>query len=98
VIKEDHMSVLHPRYVERPVVADAGGRPVQVIVDDETLSVEAIESVREEVAAYPVTTGPRTLFVVRAAGARLRLIHEHQGRRWTVEVLRSERPSLAPAA
>jgi hypothetical protein len=36
--------------------------------------------------------------VVRTAGARLRLVHEHRARRWTVDVLRSDQSSLASAA
>ena len=92
------MSLLHNRQADRPVVTDSTGRPIQVMVEDEPLAVDAIESVREEVAAYPVATGPRTLFVVRAAGARLRLVHEHRARRWTVDILRSDRPTLASAA
>jgi hypothetical protein len=92
------MSLINIRQHDRSVVADASGRPVQVVVEDEVRAVEAIESVREEVAAYPVGTGPRTLFVVRAAGVRLRLIHEHRDRRWTIELARSDRTRLASAA
>ena len=37
----------------------------------ERLPVVALASVREEAAAYPVITGPRTLFVVDTPQARL---------------------------
>jgi hypothetical protein len=92
------MSVLQIRQDGGPVVADASGRPIQVIVTDRPVAVDVIEAVREEVAAYPVATGPRTLFTVRVAGARVRLIHQHRDGRWTVDIMSSERPSLASAA
>ena len=92
------MAVLQMRQDDRPVMTDASGRPVQVLGADGPMTVDVIEAVREEVAAYPVATGPRTLFTVRAAGTRLRLIHEHRDGRWTVDVMGTERRSLASAA
>jgi hypothetical protein len=92
------MSLPNLRPQERSVVTDRSGRPIQVIVADHPVVVESIEGVREEIAAYPVATGPRTLFTVRAAGVRLRLVHEHAAGRWTVDVIGSGAPVLASAA
>ena len=41
-----------------------------------------LASVREEAAAYPVITGPRTLFVVDTPHARVSLTYLHRSRRW----------------
>jgi hypothetical protein len=92
------MSLLPIRPAADPVIADDAGRPRRVVINDRPVAVTAIETVREEVAAYPVASGPRTLFTVRAGSARLRLIYEHCPRRWTVEVLGSGGSALAPAA
>jgi hypothetical protein len=92
------MSLLHIRPNADPVIADAAGRPREVVVGDRSVAVTAIEAVREEIAAYPVASGPRTLFVVRAGGARLRVVHEHRARRWTVESIEPEGAALASAA
>ena len=40
------------------------GRPRDVTWHDETLKITRLTAVREEAAAYPVITGPRTLFEV----------------------------------
>ena len=61
------------------------GRPRWVRVGPEEVSVQAIERIRKESAAYPVSEGPRTLFVVRTAQARLRLSFRHRERRWLME-------------
>jgi hypothetical protein len=53
--------------------------------------------VRDETSAYSLRTGPRTIFVVRAAGHRFRLIHRLDDRRWTIEDLGTG-PALARAA
>lgn len=71
------------------------GRPRSVRVEDEIIPVLAIERVREESAAHPIETGPRTLFVVRTPRNRLRLAFEHRSRRWSVDGLE---PQLAPRA
>jgi hypothetical protein len=80
------------------VTTDRRGRPRQIRQDGERLLVTAFESVRNETSAYPIETGPRTVFVVRAAGRRYRLVHLARDRRWTVEPLAAREPRLAPAA
>lgn len=66
------------------------GRPREVVLGDERLPVTRLASVREEAAAYPVITGPRTLFEVDTPRARLSLVFQHRSRRWTVTALDSE--------
>ena len=65
------------------------GRPRSIRLADEDVAVTGIEGVREESAAYPVERGPRTIFEVRTADARLRLAFEHRRRRWLLEGLDS---------
>jgi len=60
------------------------GRPREITWRSERLPVIRLAVVREEAAAYPVITGPRTLFEVDTPRARLSLIFLHRSRRWTV--------------
>ena len=60
------------------------GRPREITWGDERLPVTQLAVVREEAAAYPVFTGPRTLFEVVTPRARLSLTYQHRSRRWTV--------------
>ncbi len=66
------------------------GRPREVTLGDERLPVTRLAAVREEAAAYPVITGPRTLFEVETPRARLSLTYHHRSRRWTVTGLDDE--------
>jgi hypothetical protein len=68
-------------------VDGATGRPREIRADGERLTVTGLESVRDETAAYPLESGPRTVFVVRASSRRYRLVHLPRDRRWTVEEL-----------
>ena len=68
-------------------VDTATGRPREIRADGQRLPVASLESVRDETAAYPLASGPRTVFVVRAAGRRYRLIHRLDDRSWTIEDL-----------
>jgi hypothetical protein len=60
------------------------GRPREITWGDERLPITALAAVREEAAAYPVITGPRTLFVVDTPRARVSLTYLHRSRRWTI--------------
>ncbi len=80
------------------VATDGAGRPREIRADGQRLAVTALESVRDETAAYPLETGPRTVFVVSAADHRYRLVHFLRDRRWTVEPLDARHPGLAGAA
>jgi hypothetical protein len=80
------------------VATDAAGRPREIRAAGARMTVTSLESVRDETAAYPVETGPRTVFVVGAAGRRYRLVYLLRDRRWTVEQLGRQRAELAHAA
>jgi len=71
------------------------GRPREVTWGHERLLVTRLAVVREEAAAYPVITGPRTLFEVDTPRARLSLTFLHRSRRWTVTGLDSTRRTRA---
>jgi hypothetical protein len=66
------------------------GRPTEITWGDERLSITRLAAVREEAAAYPVISGPRTLFEVDTPRARLSLTFAHRSRRWTVTGLDDE--------
>jgi hypothetical protein len=74
------------------------GRPRSVRVGPDEVGIMAVERIREESAAYPVSEGPRTVFVVRTRQARLRLAFRHRDRRWLMEAIDPIRPELAAAA
>lgn len=63
------------------------GRPTEVRAAGQRRAVTDLESIRDETAAYSLQTGPRRVFVVRAAGRRYRLTHWLGQERWTVEEL-----------
>lgn len=63
------------------------GRPREIAWGTERLPITHVTSVREEAAAYPVITGPRTLFEVETPRARVALTYLHRSRRWTAIVL-----------
>ena len=63
------------------------GRPREITWGDQRLPITHLSAVREEAAAYPVITGPRTLFEVETPKARLAPTFQHRSRRWTVTAL-----------
>jgi hypothetical protein len=67
------------------------GTPREITWGDERLPVTHVAAVREEAAAYPVITGPRTLFEVETSRARLALTYLHRSRRWTITALDEDR-------
>ena len=67
------------------------GSPREITWGDERLPVTGLAVVREEAAAYPVITGPRTLFEVDTPRARLSLTYQHRSRRWTITALDADR-------
>ena len=82
------MAMVRVEPVEVSVRADwFDGRPREVTFDGRRMRVLEVLGVRDESAAFPVTTGPRTFFEVETAGARFKLAFRHRTRRWTVEGL-----------
>lgn len=67
------------------------GTPREITWGRERLLVTRLTAVREEAAAYPVITGPRTLFEVETPRARLSLTYQHRSRRWTITALDDHR-------
>ena len=67
------------------------GSPREITWGDVRLPVTRLAAVREEAAAFPVITGPRTMFEVETARARFNLTYQHRSRRWTVTALDEER-------
>jgi hypothetical protein len=63
------------------------GRPREITWGSDCLPITHLAAVREEAAAYPVITGPRTLFEVQTPRARLALSYQHRSGRWTVTAL-----------
>ena len=63
------------------------GRPLSIRMATASVPVVALESVRDERAAHPIASGPRTVFRVLTPDARYALTYEHRGRRWLVEGL-----------
>ena len=63
------------------------GRPREITWGTDRLPITQLSVVREEAAAYPVVTGPRTLFEVETPRARLALSYQHRSKRWTVTAL-----------
>lgn len=74
------------------------GRPREIRAAGERIAVTDLEAVRDETAAYPLESGPRTVFVVRAQERRYRLIHLLRDGHWTVEELAPLGAALAQAA
>jgi hypothetical protein len=62
-------------------------RPTAVQVGDRRLLVTAIDSVRDETAAYPVNRGPRVTFLLETDGGQASLVFDGRRRRWYVEAL-----------
>lgn len=71
------------------------GSPREITWGEERLPVTRLAAVREEAAAFPVITGPRTMFEVETPRARLALTYLHRSRRWTITALDEERRPAA---
>ena len=82
------MAMVRVEPVEVHVRADwFDGRPREVTLGGRRMRVLEVVGVRDESSAFPVVTGPRTLFDVTTDGARLTLSFRHRSRRWALEGL-----------
>jgi hypothetical protein len=80
------MAMIRVQPVEVRVRADwFDGRPRELTWDGQRWPVREVLAVRDETAAFPVMTGPRTLFEVSTQVARFSLSFRHRSRRWTIE-------------
>lgn len=80
------------------VTSDAAGRPREIRTEGRRVPVTALESIRDETAAYRFETGPRTVFVVSTVDRRYRLVHLLRERRWVVEELAAGHEGFPRAA
>jgi hypothetical protein len=71
------------------------GSPREITWGDERLPITRLNGVRQEASAYPVITGPRTLFDVETPQARLALTYQHRSRRWTITALDDDQQRAA---
>ena len=80
------MAMVRVEPVEVQVRADwFDGRPREVTVGGRRVRVLEVLGARVESAAFPVVTGPRTLFEVETADARYTLAFRHRSRKWMLE-------------
>lgn len=63
------------------------GSPREITWGEDRLPVTRLVAVRDERAAYPAITGPRTVFEVDTPSLRLALTYQHRSRRWTIDGL-----------
>jgi hypothetical protein len=63
------------------------GTPREITWRGDRVPVTRLIAVRDERSAFPVITGPRTMFEVQTPIARLSLTYLHRSRRWAVEGL-----------
>jgi len=82
------MAMIRVEPVQVRVRADwFDGRPRELTWDGRRLPVLEVVGVRDETSAFPVITGPRTIFEVETEVARFTLAYRHRARRWTIEGL-----------
>ena len=61
------------------------GRPREITLAGRRVRILEVLGVRDESSAFPVVTGPRTLFEVETADARMTLAFRHRSRKWMLE-------------
>ena len=80
------MAMIRVQPLEVRVRADwFDGRPREVTLAGRRLPVRQVVGIRDETAAFPVITGPRTLFEIETDIATFTLAYRHRSRRWTIE-------------
>ncbi|MDQ3871928.1 MAG: hypothetical protein M3301_09995 [Chloroflexota bacterium] len=93
------MAMVRITPIQVDVACDSSsGRPQWIRLAREAVPVLRVARVRDEAAAYPAGSGPRTLFEIQTPDARLALTFEHRGRRWLLEGLDPSGPVVTPAA
>lgn len=61
------------------------GVPKEIEWAGRRLPVTKLVAVRDERAAFPAITGPRTRFEVESHRLRMALTYHHRSRRWAIE-------------
>jgi len=67
------------------------GVPREIEWDGQRMPVTRLLAVRDERAAFPAITGPRTRFEVETKQLRIALTFHHRSRRWAIEGLERAR-------
>jgi hypothetical protein len=99
VVRKRSLAMFNLNAAASDVTVDGpSGRPREIRAGGERLLVTSVEAVRDETAAYPLESGPRTVFVVRARDRRYRLVHLLRDGRWTVQELAAQGAGMAQAA
>jgi hypothetical protein len=62
-------------------------RPAFLLVGERRLVVNGVDTVRDEMAAYPSERGPRITFLLDTDAGQASLVYDGRGRRWFVEAL-----------
>jgi hypothetical protein len=62
-------------------------RPTTIRLGDRELTVNAVDRVRDETAAYPAERGPRVTFLLETDRGQASLVFDARRRRWFVEAL-----------
>ncbi len=62
-------------------------RPALLQVGERRLVVNGVETVRDEMAAYPPERGPRITFLLDTDAGQASLVFDGRDRRWFVEAL-----------
>jgi len=62
-------------------------RPTVIRLGDRELTVNAVDRVRDETAAYPAERGPRVTFLLDTDRGQASLVFDARHRRWFVEAL-----------
>lgn len=65
----------------------AKARPALIAIGHRRLAVRSLSAVRDEMAAYPATRGPRVTFLVETDAGQASLVFDGRRRRWFVEAL-----------
>ncbi len=64
------------------------GRPTEVRWSGQRLGVTALAAVRDELAAYPASSGPRITYLVETDdGGQASVVFDGRRRRWYVEAI-----------
>lgn len=65
----------------------AAARPASVALGNRRLAVTNLKAVRDEMAAYPASRGPRITLLLDTDAGEASLIFDGRRRRWYVEAL-----------
>lgn len=62
-------------------------QPSRIRVANRSMTVTALKAVRDEMAAYPATRGPRITYLVATERGEASLVYDGRRRRWFLEAI-----------